>query len=56
MAAVVTVWEPYIHLITRYPAPGAMLAGTDSAEIDHASRSCWAASRMPSSSTPTGPW
>jgi nucleotide-binding universal stress UspA family protein len=36
---VVTVWEPYLHLLVRYPAPGAMLAGTDSAEIDDASRS-----------------
>jgi nucleotide-binding universal stress UspA family protein len=38
-AVVVTVWEPYIHLITRYPAPGAMLAATGSAEIDDASSS-----------------
>jgi nucleotide-binding universal stress UspA family protein len=38
-AVVVTVWEPYVHLLARYPAPGAMLAGTDAAEIDDASRS-----------------
>jgi hypothetical protein len=43
----VTVWEPYVHLLARYPAPGAMLAGTDAAEIDDA---------RPCSSTPTGPW
>lgn len=38
-ALVVTVWEPYIQVLTRYPAPGALLAGDDSGEIDDASRS-----------------
>ncbi len=35
-AAVVTVWEPYVHMLTRYPASGAILAGEDSVEIDDA--------------------
>jgi nucleotide-binding universal stress UspA family protein len=37
-ALVVTVWEPYVHLITRYPATGALLAAEDNVEIDAASR------------------
>jgi nucleotide-binding universal stress UspA family protein len=37
-AAVVTVWEPYVQLLTRYPAPGALIAGEDSDRIDQASR------------------
>jgi nucleotide-binding universal stress UspA family protein len=37
-ATVVTVWEPYVQTITRYPAPGVLLAGDDSGEIDDASR------------------
>ena len=37
-AVVVTVWEPYIQILTRYPAPGALIAGDDSGEIDDASR------------------
>jgi nucleotide-binding universal stress UspA family protein len=37
-ALIVTVWEPYIQLLTRYPAPGALLAGDDNGEIDGASR------------------
>lgn len=36
-ALVVTVWEPYIHVVTRYPAPGALLAVNGSGEIDEAS-------------------
>jgi nucleotide-binding universal stress UspA family protein len=36
-AMVVTVWEPYIQMLTRYPASGALLAGDDSGEIDAAS-------------------
>ncbi|MFZ1997420.1 MAG: universal stress protein [Solirubrobacteraceae bacterium] len=35
-AIVVTVWEPYIQMLTRYPAPGALLAGDDIGEIDAA--------------------
>jgi nucleotide-binding universal stress UspA family protein len=38
-AIVVTVWEPYIQMLTRYPAPGAMLAGDNVAEIDDAGSS-----------------
>jgi nucleotide-binding universal stress UspA family protein len=34
----VTVWEPYIQMMTRYPAPGVLLAGGNTAEIDGASR------------------
>lgn len=38
-ALVVTVWEPYIQMLTRYPAPGALLAGGDeTGEIDDVSR------------------
>jgi nucleotide-binding universal stress UspA family protein len=37
-ALVVTVWEPYIQMLTRYPAPGALLAADDLGEIDDASR------------------
>lgn len=37
-ALVVTVWEPYIQILTRYPAPGALLAGDDTGTIDEASR------------------
>ena len=37
-AVVVTVWEPYIQLLTRYPAPGALLIGDDSGKIDESSR------------------
>jgi nucleotide-binding universal stress UspA family protein len=37
-ATVVTVWEPYIHMVTRYPAPTALIAGDDSDRIDSASR------------------
>jgi nucleotide-binding universal stress UspA family protein len=37
-AQVVTVWEPYIQMLTRYPAPGALLTGDDSGHIDDASR------------------
>jgi nucleotide-binding universal stress UspA family protein len=33
---VVTVWEPYIQMLTRYPAPGALLAVDDTGEIDDA--------------------
>jgi FtsP/CotA-like multicopper oxidase with cupredoxin domain len=36
--AVVTVWEPYVQMLTRYPAPGALLAGDSTGEIDNASR------------------
>jgi nucleotide-binding universal stress UspA family protein len=36
-ATVVTVWEPYIQMLTRYPAPGALLAVDDTGEIDDAS-------------------
>ena len=36
-ARVVTVWEPYIRMLTRYPTPGALLAG-DGTEIDDATR------------------
>ncbi len=38
-ATVVTVWEPYIELLTRYPAAGGLVAGDDAGEIDDASRS-----------------
>lgn len=37
-AIVVTVWEPYIQILTRYPAPGVLLAGDNMAEIDDGSR------------------
>jgi nucleotide-binding universal stress UspA family protein len=37
-AVVVTVWEPYVQILTRYPTAGAMMAGEDSAHIDEASR------------------
>jgi nucleotide-binding universal stress UspA family protein len=37
-AVVVTVWEPYAELITRYPAAGGLMAGDDAGEIDDASR------------------
>lgn len=37
-ATVVTVWEPYIQMLTRYPAPGAILVTGDTSEIDDASR------------------
>jgi nucleotide-binding universal stress UspA family protein len=36
-AVVVTVWEPYVHLVTRYPANSALMAAEDSEEIDDAS-------------------
>ena len=36
-ATVVTVWEPYIQMLTRYPAPGALLAVDDTGEVDDAS-------------------
>jgi nucleotide-binding universal stress UspA family protein len=38
-ATVVTVWEPYIQMLARYPAPGAVLAIDDTGEIDQASSS-----------------
>ncbi len=37
-AVVVTVWEPYAQLLTRYPAAGAVMAGDDAGQIDDASR------------------
>ena len=37
-ARIVTIWEPYIQMLTRYPASGAILAGDDSGEIDRATR------------------
>jgi len=38
-AVVVTVWEPYVQMLTRYPAPGALVVGGDeTGEIDGASR------------------
>jgi nucleotide-binding universal stress UspA family protein len=37
-AVVVTVWEPYVHLLTRYPATGTLFAAEDSEAIDSASR------------------
>jgi nucleotide-binding universal stress UspA family protein len=37
-AVVVTVWEPYVELLSRYPAAGALMAGDDAGEIDDASR------------------
>ena len=37
-AVVVTVWEPYVQILTRYPASGALLAGEDSTRIDDASQ------------------
>jgi nucleotide-binding universal stress UspA family protein len=36
-ARVVTVWEPYIQMLTRHPAPGSLLASDNSGEIDDAS-------------------
>ena len=38
-AVVVTVWEPYVKLLTRYPAAGGLVAGEDFEAIDKASRS-----------------
>ncbi len=37
-AVVVTVWEPYVHLVTRYPATSTLVAAEDSEQIDDASR------------------
>lgn len=37
-AVVVTVWEPYVHLVTRYPATSTLVAAEDSEDIDAASR------------------
>ncbi len=37
-AVVVTAWEPYAQLLTRYPAAGAVMAGDDAGQIDDASR------------------
>ncbi len=37
-AEVVTVWEPYVQILTRYPASGALLAGDDTVQIDNASQ------------------
>jgi nucleotide-binding universal stress UspA family protein len=37
-ATVVTVWEPYIALVTRYPGAGGLLVGENFEEIDNASR------------------
>jgi nucleotide-binding universal stress UspA family protein len=37
-AVVVTVWEPYAMLVTRYPASTGLLAGEDSVAIDAASQ------------------
>jgi nucleotide-binding universal stress UspA family protein len=37
-AVVVTIWEPYLQMITRYPSPTAMLAGEDNVAIDAASQ------------------
>jgi nucleotide-binding universal stress UspA family protein len=34
----VTVWEPYVHLVTRYPATSTLVAAEDSEQIDDASR------------------
>jgi nucleotide-binding universal stress UspA family protein len=36
-ATIVTVWEPYLQLLTRYPATG-LLGAEDSEQIDAASR------------------
>ena len=36
-AVVVTVWEPYLQILTRYPASGALLASEDSTQVDEAS-------------------
>ncbi len=36
-AVVVTVWEPYVHLVTRYPATSTLVAAEDSEQIDAAS-------------------
>ena len=38
-AVVVTVWEPYIEILTRYPAAGALVAGEDIPAMDEASSS-----------------
>ena len=37
-AVVVTVWDPYVHLVTRYPATSTLVAAEDSEQIDDASR------------------
>lgn len=37
-AVVITVWEPYLQILTRYPTSGALLAGEDSVQIDAASQ------------------
>ena len=37
-ATVVTVWEPYVTLVTRYPGAAGLGAGEDFEEIDNASR------------------
>ena len=37
-AVVVTVWEPYTNMLTRYPAPGALLAAENVEDIDDAGR------------------
>jgi len=36
-ATVVTVWEPYLQILTRYPSPLALVAA-DAGEMDEASR------------------
>lgn len=36
-AIVVTIWEPYVHLVTRYPATSTLVAAEDSEQIDGAS-------------------
>src|SRR6185437_14787977 len=36
-ATVVTVWEPYVQILTRYPTAGAMMAGEDTTRMDDAS-------------------
>jgi len=37
-ATVVTVWEPYVALVTRYPGAAGLAVGEDFEEIDSASR------------------
>jgi nucleotide-binding universal stress UspA family protein len=37
-AVVVTVWEPHVQILTRYPTAGAMMVGEDSTAIDNSSR------------------
>jgi len=37
-AVVVTVWEPYVHLVTRYPSTSTLVGAEDSERIDDASR------------------